>query len=377
MNQGGKKRVAASAALLLLCGCSPAYVLRAGYEEMRILWRRQPIEELLRSESIDPETRAKLELTLAVRSFARDLGLSVGESYSSLSRVDADQVVYIVTAAKRDRLEPYTWWFPIVGRVPYRGYFDREDALRLASELERDGYDTYVRPAIAFSTLGWFDDPLLSNLLRYDQVTLASTIIHELLHNTIYLSGKTSFNESFGNFVGWRGAIEYFDRYGKPSLLQHARAVWADELLFSRLLGEMVQRLQVAYERGIDLEDRQRLLGEEQDRLRSAAWKVSPRREFTDRALNNAIILHQWLYAHDLHLFERAFARRGEDLGATIEWIRTLAEDVEDPFVALAQALEIDIPTTARRSLLVRSAARVAHSENRQACSMASSRRCP
>ena len=102
-----------------LCGCSVGYVLRAGYEEARILWRREPIEALLRQPQLDASTRSKLELVLAVRRFAAErLHLNVNGSFGSFARVDRDQVVHVVSAAHRLRLEPYTWWFPLLGRVP-------------------------------------------------------------------------------------------------------------------------------------------------------------------------------------------------------------------------------------------------------------------
>ena len=116
-------------ALVGVSGCSPAYVLRAGYEEAKILWRRQPIEEILARNDLDESVRDKLGLVLRARKFAEeDLGLRVGGSYGTFASVDADQIVHVVTAAQRFRLEPHTWWFPIVGRVPYKGFFSEAAA---------------------------------------------------------------------------------------------------------------------------------------------------------------------------------------------------------------------------------------------------------
>jgi predicted aminopeptidase len=217
----------------VLSACSPAYVLRAGYEEAKILWRREPITRVLQDPNLDAETRAKLELVLAVRDFARDtLALRVGGSYASFARVDADQAVHVVTAAYRDRLVPYTWWFPIVGRIPYKGYFSEEAARAEAAALEQQGLDTAVRPSTAFSTLGWFDDPLLSTLLRYDRVALVETVIHELLHNTAYPAGQAAFNESFATFAGHRGAILFFAMRGDEALRRQAESAWQAALAF-------------------------------------------------------------------------------------------------------------------------------------------------
>jgi len=332
--------VLALACLPLLPACgTTGYILRAGYEEARILWRRKPIEELLAGD-LDPETRKKLELTLAVRTFAKEqLALTVKGSYSSVSRVDADQIVHLVTAAPRDRLVPYTWWFPIVGRVPYRSYFDQAAAHALADELNGAGYDTWVRPAIAFSTLGWFDDPLLSNLLRYDEVQLTDVILHELLHNTIYLPSQTMFNESFATFVGGRGAIAFFAAAGDTAHRERAEAAWADELTFSDFLGGFLDELTEAYANGLPLDRRAAFFRTAQDEFARRPWRTTHYRDFATVALNNAILLHYKIYSHRLALFEAANAHNDGDLGRTIAWVRDAVGDAPDPFAKLESAL--------------------------------------
>lgn len=333
-----RRRAALAAALFALssAGCAPGYVLRAAYEEARLLWRREPINEMLAGD-IDPATRAKLELTLAVRSFAADdLGLRVGGSYESVASVDAGQIVYVVTAAPRDELVPYTWWFPIVGHVPYRAYFDVADADALATELEREGYDTYVRPAGAYSTLGWFDDPLPSTLLRYDQVRLAETIIHELLHTTLYVPGQAAFNESFATFVGYRGAELFFRSRDDAPRADVCAARWADAQTFSAFLGAAIERLRAAYAEGIAPDARTALFAQIQEDYARQLWRTDEYGGFAKRPLNNAVILHDQLYADRLGLFEQAYAQHGLDLRATIAWIRARVEHQSDPFTAIS-----------------------------------------
>src|SRR5574341_48388 len=151
--------VAVSAAI---AGCSPFYVMRAAYEEGKILWRREPISDYLQKSDVNQDTQEKLRTVLAVRDYARDvLKLNVGGSYSSYSYVDRPDLTYIVVAAPKTELRPYTWWFLIVGIVPYKGYFSKADAQEEIERLKAQGYDTNIRPSAAFSTLGWFDDPLL------------------------------------------------------------------------------------------------------------------------------------------------------------------------------------------------------------------------
>src|SRR6185436_12021884 len=116
----------------------------------------------------------------------------------------------VLTVAYPDRLAIRTWWWPIVGRVPYKGFFDFGAARREQLKFEREGFDTELRPSAAFSTLGWFNDPLLSSTLHSDSTWLVNTVIHELLHNTVWIAGDVTFNESFASFAGNHGAQAFF-----------------------------------------------------------------------------------------------------------------------------------------------------------------------
>jgi predicted aminopeptidase len=287
---------------------------------------------------------------LAVRVFANDtLHLRVGGSYASLAHLDAEQIVHVVAAAYRLRLEPYTWWFPIVGRVPYKGFFSQSAATAEAEELERAGYDTYVRPSVAFSTLGWFADPLLSTVLRYDHATLANLIIHELLHNTSYIGGHADFDESFANFVGHRGAILFFAARGDAAALRQASREWNDALQFSDFLGRFTAHLRDAYAAGATAQDRQRLFSEAQDQFRHVPLQTGMYKEFGSRPLNNAVILHYLMYADRLRTFEDLFYQENADLTRTIQTVLEAVRRGGDPFAAVQAALRS--PETVRSGL--------------------------
>ncbi|MDB4884387.1 MAG: hypothetical protein JWL95_3153, partial [Gemmatimonadetes bacterium] len=194
------------------------YLLRAAWEEGKILARRTPIVQVAASPATPPALRAKLNLVLAARVFARDsLGLSTGQSFTTFSRLDRDTLVLVLSAAYRDKLKSYSWWFPVVGWVPYKGYFDFKQARDAERALTADGFDARLGAASAFSTLGWFNDPLLPTTLHGDSLTVANTVIHELTHNTYYAPGGAVFNESFANFVGSRGAERFFLSRGQPA----------------------------------------------------------------------------------------------------------------------------------------------------------------
>ena len=332
----------------ILSGCSPVYVLRAAYEEGKILWRREPIAGYVQRPAVTLDTKEKLELVLAVREYARDvLKLNVGGSYSSYSYVDRPDLTHIVVAAPKTELRPYTWWFLIVGSVPYKGYFEKADAEEEARRLDTEGYDTNIRPSAAFSTLGWFDDPLLSHLLRYDKVVLSEIVFHELFHSTLYVNGAGAFNESVANFVGHRAAIDFFrQRVGEQSA-EYRRAVdgWAEEREFGLFIAELAQTLTELYNRDIAREDKLRLREEIFSRGK-AEWsrRIADRpqhrfRAFSQQPLNNAVLMHYLVYLKDLDLFEAVYEQSGRSLGKTIERLKQAVDGGGEPFEAVRRLL--------------------------------------
>jgi predicted aminopeptidase len=322
-------------------GCSPFYVMRAAYEEGKILWRREPIADFIERPGIAADTKEKLALVLAVREYAKKtLKLNVGRSYSTYSYVDRPDLTYILTAAPKTELKPYTWWFLVVGRVPYKGYFSREEAETAAEELRADGYDTNVRTSAAFSTLGWFDDPLLGHLLKYDKVTLAEVIFHELFHSTLYVKGAGNFNESVANFVGGHAAIDFFrDKFGEGSA-EHQRAMrnWEAELEFSGFIERFAGALTELYTRNIPYEDKLRLREAVFSQFKNEwAERLANRsthrfRGFAHQPVNNALIIHYQLYLRNLEIFESIYQAEGQSLVRTIAVIRDAVEKGGEPF---------------------------------------------
>ena len=340
-------------ALLILCaaGCSPVYVIRGAIAEAKILSRRRPIIEVVRDPATSDTIRHKLDVVQQARAFAEhELGLRAGESFTTYSWVESDTLLMVLSAARKDRFEQYTWWFPIVGRVPYKGYFNFQQAYDAARLLDQAGYDTYVRPSGAFSTLGWFNDPLLNTVLRYGDVSLASTVIHELLHNTVFVPSQIYFNESFANFVGDRGAAEFLcAREGETApRCTLARNAWADNLVYGQFLSELVGALEELYKRpGLTSADRIRMREDvyknARERFRSEIepkLKTNAFRGFDQEPLNNAALIATRLYYDRLHLFEQLYQRNGARLRPTIEQIVKLAkENPDDPYGAVERAL--------------------------------------
>ncbi len=336
-------------AALLVAACSPMYLIKAGIAEAKILRARQPLDEVILDPETDEQTKGKLTLVVEARTYAIEvLGLKVGESYTSFTRLDKDTLALVLSAAARDRFAAKTWWFPVVGRVPYKGYFDEDDALRDQQDLEDEGFDTYLRPTAAFSTLGWFADPLLSTLLRRDEVDLVETVLHELSHNHLFLRGHVGFNESFATFVGRVGAIEFFcnRQGGGPDTVKCLRAQerWRDYQRFSVFIDGLVDGLLELYDdRGLSyeekLERRRVLFG---DRLADFRSRVQPSFEavsfqsFLTIPLNNATLMARMRYYQRLDAFQALRDETG-GLRAALEHLTEGAPGAEDPFDLLPE----------------------------------------
>jgi len=335
---------------MLLCSCDISYLAHGACSEIRLLWNRRPIERVLQNKDIKPQVRSNLELVLEVRRFAADrLGLNVGGAYSTVTPVDESAVTWVLMAAEPDRLSPYTWYFPIVGSVPYKGYFKKASAQAAAASMEADGYDTFIRPAVAFSSLGYFNDPLLSNLLALDHVVLAGVIIHELFHRTYFLASNVMFDESAANYVGGRGAVEFFARLQglNSEDVAAARAVVRSDMKFGAFLAREEDTLLALYASGKPraeiLKQRTPLFHD----IQSDYAKLKPQLSGLERfdldkvKLNNAVLINYQLYFHNLEDFAALDALHQCDLRATIEAIIDLAKgDPDDPFGAIHQAVK-------------------------------------
>lgn len=341
--------VVAGLTVVGMLSCSPTYVLRAGWEEAKILSARRPIDEAVEDASLSPELRSKLALVREARVFAeRRLGLDAGRSYREYTELERDTLVMVLSAAPELQLRWKTWWFPIVGHVPYKGYFDFEAAYREARKLEAEGYDTYVRPSAAFSTLGWLPDPVLSPALRGDAVSIAETVIHEITHTTFFPSGQARFNESFANFVGHVGAIELFcDARGDARPCQVARDRWHDVRVFGRFFQTIHEPLQELYTSGIpDSVKLQRKAAIARDAARRFRDDVKPLLrsgrygELDPDRLDNAWLLSRLLYYSRLDDFETLYARRG-DLASTVEAvIRGVESGDDEPWTVVDRLLD-------------------------------------
>lgn len=196
-----------------------SYGISQATGQLHIVWNSRPVSSFLEDPAFPDSLKQKLQLIEEVRAFAIDsLGLKDTENYKTLYDQKGEEIMWVVTASEPFHLRPKYWRFPVLGAVPYKGFFDRSAALELAERMVDEGWDVNVRNPGGWSTLGWFTDPILSKMLEKQEGDLASLIIHEMVHATIFVKDSVDFNENLASFIGDRGAEEFLvSRFGKKA----------------------------------------------------------------------------------------------------------------------------------------------------------------
>jgi predicted aminopeptidase len=214
------------------------YLGQAISGHFRIMLSRVAIQKMLKTKHLDPDTRKKLSMILQIRAYAsNELGLPDNGSYTVISQIKEMYPGWNVYCAPKFSLEPCTWCYPIAGCVVYKGYFAKNDAFEFADKMKNMGFDVFVGPFIAYSTLGWYDDPVLTSQLRMDSIQLASLVFHELAHQKIYVSGDSRFNEGFAVSVERSGVLRWLRSLGREDQIIQARRFWnAEDTMVSKIL---------------------------------------------------------------------------------------------------------------------------------------------
>lgn len=303
-------------------GCSSgAYLAHVSWGQLGVILERERLTPE-RIAALDPEERERLELILQAREFGTSLGLSRSSSYRHLSERDDDTAVRVVVAAPPDRLEPVSWWFPLVGSVTYRGYFDPARADKFAAKLGSKGLDTYVRPAMLYSTLGWFDDPIPRGVLSWSAADVVDVGIHELVHETLYVPSDTAYNEALATFIAKEASLLFFR--DDPERTRLANQIFSDRVQFAVLLDRLTEDLDAFYAAATSEDEAiagreeifQRYQGQYFDAL---TWQTERYSRFPTQTLNNAWVVAQTTYLGELGCFAAWYESLGGGLEALID----------------------------------------------------------
>ena len=323
----------ALALLLLVGGCSNfGYYMQSVGGQLNLNAARQPVDSVIADPSTPEPLKRRLEHAIAIRQFASsDLHLPDNGSYRSYADLHRPYVVWNVFAAEEFSVEARKWCFLFAGCVAYRGYFSKEGADEYAAGLRGEGLDVHVGGIPAYSTLGWFDDPLLNTFINYPDYELARLIFHELAHQVVYVKGDSEFNESFAVAVEIAGVDRWLAQYGDAAMRTGAALSRERRTQFAALVLDAREKLKRLYmlEIAPDVmrERKAGLFGELQ---RDYAQLKQEWGGFAgyDRFLadaNNALLASFSLYHGLLPAMQRLFARQGGDFDAFYAEVRRLA----------------------------------------------------
>ena len=345
--------------LIGLTGCETiGYYSQAAGGQMQLVYKRQNVDDLLeemRGRERDASEQAlfeQLQLSQQILDFARtQLQLEVGKRYRSYVELSQPSVVWNLFAAPALSLEPKTWCYPFVGCAPYRGYFALEDAQRYQQKLETEGFETYLGGVAAYSTLGWFDDPLLSSFVHWPAANLANLLFHELAHSRVWVKDDVAFNEAFASFVGRQGMRQWLLQRGEIDQFQTYIDRQAARKRFLDLLAQTRAALQSVFTS--ELADH--LKAERKDVILAAARSCFATNQHsyggdaftaTLAGLNNALLVSIATYDDQVPGFAALFAQADEDWVTFYDAVETLAEldpqDREERLRALRESQETD-----------------------------------
>ena len=291
-------------------GC---YIVKQGLGQFDLRFKQVSIDEAVANEK-NPRYQQLLAVVPAIKAFAvENLQLEDNGNYTGYFSTGKKGISFAVTACRKDKLIPYTWWFPIVGSVPYKGFFSEEDALELESELRGEGFDTWVFAAPAYSSLGWFKDPVTTPMLRQGYYNLVETIIHEMTHTTLYVKGNGDFNEQLASFVGKKGAMLYFRETGSLSRkeLERIKKKQNRNIVFARTVQNYSKVLEKLYMNSKSLEETLRKRETVFSGLIDEIVFIYPDIPRENWKFNNARLLQYVRYQAEIPLFRELWHESG------------------------------------------------------------------
>lgn len=338
--------------MLILIPLNACYSLEQAYWFNNAYNSRVGVDDLLLQ--IEPEMeeplKKKLLLSREVLAFAKMQGLNAGESYRHFIPERSAQVSFLVQASRADKFEAKTWWFPVVGRVPYLGFFDRSKRDAEAELLRNQGYDVSLGSVGAFSSLGWFDDPIYASMTKRSDHDFVQLLFHELVHRSYWSQGSAAFNENLAEFLGLKLARMFLSQAKNGQGVRELEADSVDQELFRKWLQSLKQALEELYnDEKIEREQKlklkadiiQQFTAEKYPKMQTEVYAGLRKRQW-----NNASILGAALYSPDTEKFSRSFACAGEPkIGEFLARIRA----VEDDGLKADQALE-SLCTTERKA---------------------------
>jgi len=311
-----------------------SYGALQGYGQLNIVWNARPVEHFMNDPHFPDSLKSRLRFIDEVRKYAIDsLGLKDTENYKTLYDQKGNEVMWVVMACEPFKLKPKEWKFPIVGAVPYKGFFKEQRATELKSELESEGLDVIIRNPGGWSTLGWFTDPILSKMLNRSEGDLANLIIHEMSHATIFVKDSIDFNENLATFIGDRGAEKFLiNKYGAGS--REYTTYMEEDKDYLKYVDHMLRGARLLDSLYATMNDQQPVIQKKQQKEEtirgivssldtlSLALTTNPSKRFTNKLPNNAYFMNFRQYQSKQDIFGDEWIQRfNSDLKAFIKYL--------------------------------------------------------
>ena len=347
----GLKFLSLIALSIILLSCEAVgYYTQAARGQFSVMLNRQSIERLLTDDSLSDELREKFELVLSIRTFAeQELGLPAEDNYLTFVDVGREHVVWNVFAAEEFSINAVNWCYPIAGCVSYRGYFSEQAADRYAEKLSAQGFDVYTGGVDAYSTLGWFDDSVLSTVINRSDYQLAGLIFHELAHQVLYLPGDTTFNENFATAVEREGVRRWLLSTGQSEIIAEAELSRTRQAEFVALVIEWRKNFESLYEQELDLttmrmekESLQQEMRDAYSELKSTWDGYAGYDAWFSRSLNNAQLSTVASYNDLVPNFNALLAQQEGDMLRFYSEVERIAQ-LDEQQRQIALGIEIDM----------------------------------
>ena len=310
------------------------YLLHAASGEAKILLSRRSIDDVLSRRDLDAAKKEKLKMVQRAADDAqRLLGLKRQSQYREYAQLSTDFAVWVLTLAEPDRLELVSWKFPIVGRVPYLGFFARAKAEDMAEKNYPDK-DRHLRTAAAFSTLGYFPDPVLPGFLDLTEAAIVNLVVHELVHATLYIAGNGQWNETVATALGDAGQAVLLRHWGRDDLLDATEKNLLDRQRWGELIGQTLATMRATYEAEPDAAKRlamkTELIANFKKKITETDWHNPGYRRLADSEINHAFLLANEVYLSDADYQTALTKAAREDYAATVRFLRCVATHKSD-----------------------------------------------
>lgn len=329
-------------ALMAFNSCQMGYIINSAHQQFSMMTKRVDIKTELKKNNLSEDQRKKLNLALEAREFSfQKLKLKETDNYKTYINLNRPYVTWVVHGAYKWELKNYEWSYPFLGKMPYKGFFSEDEAIEESKKLEAQGFDTYVRGVSAYSTLGYFTDSVLSSMLNYKEHDLVNTLIHELVHSTLFIKNNADFNERLAVFIGNKGTELFYKQLeGENSkTVEQIKKENEDDVVFSKFISKELDLLEIWYKNNKSRSEADREIQFQKIKInfnQSESKKLQTKNynKTFDKKMNNAYLGLFKTYLSDMDDFEKIYQKYNSDLLLFIEKMKLL-EKSKDPMADL------------------------------------------